>query len=161
MRDSRIGAYGAIGLIMAIGLQAGLIGQIGDQTGLAGFMAVMLACELSGRSWFGLALMRLKPIDDTGLAAAFACNGADGFHRWYLYLTWLVFAVVIAGLVSPTGLLGIAGAQIVIFYGWLRLTRKHLGGLNGDCLGALMIFQRLGALATLVAMNASMMVQIP
>ncbi|MEM7072658.1 MAG: adenosylcobinamide-GDP ribazoletransferase, partial [Pseudomonadota bacterium] len=46
MRDSRIGAYGAIGLIMAIGLQAGLIGQIGDQTGLAGFMAVMLACEL-------------------------------------------------------------------------------------------------------------------
>lgn len=125
MKDSRIGSYGALALMLALGLRAGgLMAAPGAGAGIAALIG------LGGASRGGLPLiMRLLPAARAeGLGAKAAGIGAVGagmalaFGIGAALLTGHGLAVLIAMVV--------AGA---LFTG---LCRRQIGGFTGDTLGA-------------------------
>lgn len=121
MKDSRIGSYGALALILAVGLRAAaimalpdpLLGLVAAQAGARGGFAASLRYYESARPG-GLAAMVGRPEAGTALAALAIALGT---------VFW-------AGGAIPV----IAGAAV----GWLTLllAQRWIGGVTGDVLGA-------------------------
>lgn len=148
MHDSRVGTYGAIALIIAIGLRAALLAELAaDGPALAACALLAAACASRG----GMALFwALTPSAlDTGLAARVGEPKRDA--GWLAAALGaaigLALALPMAGLL-PSVLATILAAGVFV---WLRrLIIRRLGGQTGDCLGA---FQQLAELAILIGLT--------
>jgi adenosylcobinamide-GDP ribazoletransferase len=127
MRDSRIGSYGALALVLAFGLRwQGLAMLAADgRAALA-----LIALGISSRAGLGLAL-RLLPAargDGMGKAAAGVSGVAAGAA-----VSFGVVALLALG--APVAILWIGLVQAG--FGWLAL--RQIGGQTGDVLGALVV----------------------
>jgi adenosylcobinamide-GDP ribazoletransferase len=127
MRDSRIGSYGALALVLAFGLRwQGLAMLAAD--GRAALALIVLG--ISSRAGLGLAL-RLLPAargDGMGKAAAGVSGVAAG-----MAVSFGVVALLALG--APVAILWIGLVQAG--FGWLAL--RQIGGQTGDVLGALVV----------------------
>lgn len=141
MRDSRIGAFGAL----AGGLA--LLGQyacLQELAGMARLTALTLALGLS--RWVMTAAMALFPAaSSSGLGATFQA----GVSRWPL-LAASVVALALAVALRPAGLAALAVAVVVVLLGGWWLVRR-LGGLSGDTYGALAVLGETAVLFTAIA----------
>ncbi|MBO6758887.1 MAG: adenosylcobinamide-GDP ribazoletransferase [Roseibium sp.] len=145
MKDSRIGAFGAIALVVSIGMKAALIAGLLDRFGAADAMVVLLASEAVSRAalvwqWAGLPSARPEGLGarfgrPTGRSAATAAGLA-------------LFCALPAMLQVPltAAALGI-GAAVLAAYGIGRMAKSKIDGVTGDVLGAI---QQIGALAFLL-----------
>lgn len=139
MKDSRIGAYGALALLLAMLARWTLLAE----TPAAALLIALLASQGLGRSGIVLLAAWARPATD-GSGAALA-RGLRAGH-------------VVAACVPPIGLLLWTGPPIValqsaasalavvvlaVFY-----FRARLGGVTGDCLGAAFILQEIAILIT-------------
>ncbi|SFK24237.1 adenosylcobinamide-GDP ribazoletransferase [Methylocapsa palsarum] len=134
MKDSRIGAFGALALALTLYLRAASIASILDQSlGLAcavliGAAAVSRAAALIPLVWLpparkegaGFSAGRPAP----GAAIAAACLG-----------TLFALAPALAGASSPRLLIGI-GAAAGAGFGASLLAKRQIGGQTGDVAGA-------------------------
>ena len=142
MRDVRTGAYGvvAVGLVLAV--------KVGALAGLApalGWRAVLLAAVLARAAPLGLVRL-CPPARAEGSGHAFALTvGRGGALAATLVPVGLALGLFgLPGLV-PLALIALA---TIGFAGYLR---RRLGGLTGDCLGALV---EVSEALTLVALAA-------
>ncbi|MFD1341413.1 adenosylcobinamide-GDP ribazoletransferase [Litorisediminicola beolgyonensis] len=144
MRDSRIGAYGVLALVFALGLRAVVLGGATPAVGAA---ALVLAAVV-GRLAMVLAIWRLDYA--RAGSAKFAVPEAGGrslIHGGAV----LVLVMALAGPVLGGGLwTGLAlGGAAALWMAW-RL-KARLGGYTGDGLGAICVlaesFCLLGVLA--------------
>jgi adenosylcobinamide-GDP ribazoletransferase len=125
LKDSRIGAYGALALIVTVAMRW----QALAQTNLNPVLGMAAAVALSRASL--VALAGIAPAVGDGMGAAFArsCSHA-------IVLLSVTEAVVITLLVD----LRYATAMILASAFVVLLARiyfmRRLGGVNGDCLGA-------------------------
>ncbi|MFN4100139.1 MAG: adenosylcobinamide-GDP ribazoletransferase [Pararhodobacter sp.] len=143
MRDSRIGAFGA----MALGIV--LAAKVGALVALGGLAPVALIAG-QGMSRAGMALMlRAGPyVRPSG--AATGMTGPLGTGVWPLGL-----AVVLAGGLTlwaagwglVAGLAGLVLAQLAV----REWARRRLGGITGDILGAAQVLGDLGFLLGVLA----------
>jgi adenosylcobinamide-GDP ribazoletransferase len=140
MRDSRLGSYGALALILAVLARwSGICALEG------GLIAPLVAVGAVSRAPMAAALWGLGPARAAGLAAAqgrapaAAALGAAG-----LALGLAVLATGAAGLVLAVA--AALGALAV-----LALARARIGGQTGDILGASQQLADLAALAMLAA----------
>jgi adenosylcobinamide-GDP ribazoletransferase len=127
MRDSRIGAFGAL----AGGLT--LLGQyacLSELTGVARLTALVVALSL-GRWTMAAAIGAFPSARATGLGATFHQAGG----RWPLALATGI-ALAAAAAAGLVGLCGFGAAVLVTLLGGRFLTGR-LGGLTGDTYGAL------------------------
>ncbi len=128
MRDSRIGAYGAIALIFSIGLRWAALASLGPWSG---FFALLIAHCVS-RAAITLPLALSTYARQQGLGKSVA----GGISRNTLYLV-----IGIALLVAFLGgaLKGLIAAILALATGWLFMKRldTRLGGYTGDGLGAI------------------------
>jgi len=136
MKDSRIGAFGAIALVLAFALKVALLAEIGATDARALFAGLVLAHVLS-RAWPLVVIRRLpyageadgskaKPMADAITGATLAVGAL-----WTLAVLAGVASVQGAGfVVLPLVLSALALAAM------LRLFTQRLGGFTGDCLGA-------------------------
>jgi len=151
MRDSRIGTFGGVALLLAIILKIFLVAEIATawQAGLCLIISGTLA-----RTALVHVMTLLKPATDDGISASAGQPTATEAT------TATIMGAVISGvcviLAFQLSLVGPAvGAVIgtVLGAGAIALTaRKHLGGQTGDALGASAIAAELGALAGIVAL---------
>lgn len=134
MKDSRIGSYGSLGLILALGLRAALtLAVIEAMPPLLAFLTIVAAATF-GRLLVVVLMTLVAPAPQgTGLAK----DVASGVGRSVLLVAlatalpgMLGFAVL-----SPASLLlGMLGAAV--FIAWFRaLLLRRIGGSTGDCLG--------------------------
>lgn len=142
MRDSRIGTYGAVALILALGLQAAALAQFAAGTPLLALLLAGVASRLAMTA--ALHLLPQARADGLGKSAA-------GTHRGTLAPGALV-GVGLTVALGAAGLIAVAAAAaMAALVAWRALRR--LGGQTGDVLGAV---QMIAETACLLALSAAL-----
>ena len=144
MRDSRIGVYGVLALILATGFKAGSLGGF-TGPGLAA-MALIVA-HATSRAALPMLMVALQPVRRTGLA-----KGAGTPKREDAAMAALIgvlIAVLTLGLGPGLVAAALAGLSVAAV-GWLA--QRHIQGLTGDVLGAAQQVAETVVLAGLAAM---------
>jgi adenosylcobinamide-GDP ribazoletransferase len=142
MRDSRIGSYGVLALIVGVGLRAAALGELmpGPWPQLAG---ALVAAHAGSRALLPLIMRALPSARPEGLAASIGVPPPAAAMAAVVLGTVAVYW----GLGDRLGFLGfIAAALGMAAVG--ALARRQLGGYTGDVLGAA---QQVGEIALLLA----------
>ncbi len=131
MRDSRIGSYGVLALLISVALRADCLAQVAGH-GQGAICAALVAAHATGRACLP-ALMAWLPLARPNGAAAAAGRSV---------MLDAAKAVVIAGillvLLYGPGNGGLAVLLVVaVVYGMAQLASRQIGGYTGDVLGAL------------------------
>lgn len=143
MRDSRVGSFGAMALILSLALRASVL--VAVPSGVV--LAALIGAHAFSRGALAVVLERLEPARADGLGAMSgrpqrqAALAALGLGAAILLLACLFFAGLGVGLFALVlgGLAGLAA---------LEVARRRFGGYTGDVLGAI---QQCIEIATLIA----------
>lgn len=127
MRDSRLGTYGATALVVALLLQVSLTAPLG----MADFARGMVAGHVLGRASVLLAVRWLAPYHDHGSGAQVA-EPVGPAGTAVALLTTAAVLVVTFGTWAPVPVV----AGVLVLAALRRATRRRIGGLTGDVLGA-------------------------
>jgi adenosylcobinamide-GDP ribazoletransferase len=147
MRDSRIGTYGVLALVLTALLR---VGALAAMSGAAGFAALIAAASL-GRGFAALPMSMLPPARADGLGRA--AGPAPGFSACLaLILAVAAATLAVAGSALPWRAAGyaVAGAFFAVLVVSL-LAQRHIGGVTGDVLGAAILAAEATALVALAA----------
>jgi adenosylcobinamide-GDP ribazoletransferase len=144
MRDSRIGTYGAVALLLAFALRFSLLAPLGTLD----FARAVLAGHVLGRAAAVGMAATLPPVAGPGLGASVIGRPAEGTTA-VVAVTALVAAAATAGwwLFVPLATAGAAAATV------RSVARARVGGLTGDLLGAITVLAELGAVAAIVGLE--------
>jgi adenosylcobinamide-GDP ribazoletransferase len=140
MKDSRIGTYGTVALVMALALKVALLAESSHI-----WLALLLAPAVSRLT--PLLLMASLPyVTDPDKSKSKPV--ADGFSRTRLTVAtgFTLTLVVVGGAYAPLMLPGTLASVLLIALVWGRYLHRELGGYTGDALGASVIFSELGLL---------------
>lgn len=142
MRDSRIGTYGAVTLVLVLAVQVTLLAPLGPVDAAR----ALVVGHVVGRASV-LPLVRAWPAArDDGQGARVARPPASG--AWAVaVVTVIVAGVAAVGAWLPVVLLAAAPGP------WLlaRTSRRRVGGLTGDVLGAANLAAHVSAMAAVAA----------
>ena len=135
MKDSRIGSFGAIALVLAVMAKVVLLAHIGEHALVLALWAIM-GSHISSRFW-PLLIIRLLPHvgDDAGskskpLASQIHTRSLMAAGIWIL-IAWLVMAFYLGAISILWPILSSFIAFLYAYY----LFNKRLQGFTGDCLG--------------------------
>jgi adenosylcobinamide-GDP ribazoletransferase len=138
MKDSRIGSYGTLALIFAIGLRCAALVALPDP------LSALAAAHAAARGGFAAALRYMPSARPGGLAdvvgrpeaasAAVALSFATAFALWF---------------VGPIPLLAGAAAGGLVLW----LARRQIGGVTGDVLGASAVLTEIAMLLACCAVR--------
>ncbi|MGO1119119.1 adenosylcobinamide-GDP ribazoletransferase [Rhodovibrionaceae bacterium A322] len=143
MKDSLLGSYGVLSLILLVGIKAAALAALEDPVSVFG--ALLAALTLSRALPF-LLMQNMKPARSDGLGAGFSPPPVKA----------VLTALLLAFLLSWLGLgffTALTSAVAALLVGWLftLLARQQIGGYTGDVIGALI---QLTEVAVLVAASA-------
>ena len=133
MKDSRIGAYGAIGIFCLLLLKCAILTQIPPSRVLAALllahpMSRLMAVSLIWRLDYARAEGKAKPLAQKMRTMEFAIAAITALlpALMLIYLGWLSWTMLISGF-----------ALALVATLWLaRKFVRRIGGYTGDCLGA-------------------------
>lgn len=144
MRDSRIGSYGVLALILAMGARWAALSDLAQAGQL--FAGLVISATLS-RAAMAALMQAVEPARKDGLSAG---SGQPGQQAVQL---GGAIALVLALLTGGFGALWAVLAVALLAYGMGRLALAKIGGQTGDVLGATQQICEIGALAAVVAMS--------
>jgi adenosylcobinamide-GDP ribazoletransferase len=128
MRDSRIGCYGTLALVLAVTTRAATIAALNDPRQV---VAAMIVSGMLGRGGILLVLSVLGPAREDGMAVSL---GAVPRSAAGLGLATAVIAAMVA-LPFPTAVAAV-GLAAGVSLGMAKLAQSQIGGYTGDVLGA-------------------------
>ncbi len=127
MKDSRIGSYGAVALVLVLSARLGCLAALAPVDGARALIAAHVLAR-----WSSLPLMKALPYartEGTGKPFVASVTGTR------LVAGTLLAAILVVPAIGPRALAaGLAAAAVTAAAGWYFRTR--LGGITGDCLGA-------------------------
>jgi adenosylcobinamide-GDP ribazoletransferase len=144
MRDSRIGTYGVIALVLGLGVRVVALASfeaIGDA------VATMILCQGASRALV-VAVMQRAPLARSDGLAATAGRPSQATTLWALGLAGLI-ALALAGFDGAIAMIAGAAAAWAI----ACLARRQIGGVTGDVLGAVQQGSEVAMLLALVALD--------
>ncbi|CDZ41273.1 Cobalamin 5''-phosphate synthase/cobalamin synthase [Neorhizobium galegae bv. officinalis] len=147
MKDSRIGAYGVVALVLSFGLRASALAALFRQDAVTAALAVLAVAAVS-RAVMVAHWRALPSARESGVAAGagFPEDGARNIALFTGAASALVLLVPVLGL--PKVLLSLIVAALAGF-GFTRFVRRKLGGHTGDTIGATQQLSEIAMLATL------------
>ncbi|GJE17515.1 adenosylcobinamide-GDP ribazoletransferase [Methylobacterium marchantiae] len=149
MRDSRIGAYGGVALVLALALRIGALATLLDRTGELAAMALLLAASFS-RSAALAPMVLLGPARPGGAGASVGRPDNRTVAIVGLLASTLVAIGWIGGL-PVFGMLLMPACALIAALGLTALARAKIGGQTGDVIGACQQVAEIAALLGLVA----------
>lgn len=148
MKDSRIGTFAAITLVVWIGIKASLLATILERLGPGHAVLALIASEAASRAamlalWHGLPSARPGGLADS-----------IGQPDWetVVYGAGLGFVLLAIGLLSTGGVAALIYALVLVsalIFGFSKLCMAKIGGQTGDTLGAA---QQIASLAVLISL---------
>jgi adenosylcobinamide-GDP ribazoletransferase len=145
MRDSRVGTFGAVALVLSFGLRAVALGEI--EPGAAALAALVAAHALS-RALFLPAMMLTTPARTDGLSGGLTRpRQGEALVAIALGLGLAVVALGPAIALACAVAAAIVGAVVVL------IARAKLGGYTGDVLGALQQVSEMTLLLTIASLS--------
>lgn len=152
MKDSRIGTFAALTLIIFIGLKVSLLAAILQRFGVFQTILVLIGAEAASRAAMLVLWYRLPSARPGGVA------DNVGTPKWEALLCALAigFGILIATIFLVGGVFALFKAIIFAFallYGFAKLCLAKIGGQTGDTLGAA---QQLVALAILLGVASAL-----
>ena len=147
MRDSHLGSYGAIGLVLLMAAKITILGMLSWKAAL---VALPLMHGL-GRLMIYVALLTAPPADENGLGQAagrefsLSKKGHEALPVALFYIALFIAALWLG--LGACALMSVDIAVIIAFFWIWRRYQRVLGGYTGDCLGAL---QQAGEVAVLL-----------
>lgn len=136
MKDSRIGAYGAVALVLAIAAKLSLLAVVGGH-GVSQVMAALIGGHVFSRFLPLLLVRSMQHVGDTAQSKSKPL--ADRISRHTLAVAALWCLPALAVLMLSQGLAFVALGIVFAVAGLWHLRRiflRRLGGFTGDCLGA-------------------------
>lgn len=127
MRDSQIGSYGAIALVLSLGLRWQALTILIGQDAFAAVVAV-IALSVASRAGLAAALFLMPAARPDGLGKA--AEAVDGV-RALVALAMGVVALLAIG--SPLAIV----AMVLMQIGFGLIAMRQIGGQSGDVLGAM------------------------
>jgi adenosylcobinamide-GDP ribazoletransferase len=150
MKDSRVGAFGAIAVVLALLCKVALLALLGDLSAEL-MVAALVAAHVVSRTWPLLSIRLLVHVGDVAaskskpLADQISCAALlTGLIWCFLTLALMGYAQAATEFIviewTDAGLLqALLQAVLASALAWAVLTRwfwRRLGGFTGDCLGA-------------------------
>jgi adenosylcobinamide-GDP ribazoletransferase len=135
MRDSRVGSYGVVALILSFGIRAAALSTLFSTASPFHAALIVLATASLARTAMVWHWMLLPPARKDGVAAGAGAPETDAAHM--ALVTGLVLALMLFGVAA--GFKPAAGAILVaIFASWWfsRIVLAKIGGHTGDTIGA-------------------------
>ena len=152
MKDSRVGAFGAMALVLALLAKVALLAILGSVEGVpngwvAGFeesplngwyvCAALFAGHVISRGLPLLLIYLLPHVGDTATSKSKPLAEQIAPAGLLMALAWCVAALLLAGALIDITCLLIACSFAVAALLWMaRLFKRRLQGFTGDCLGA-------------------------
>ena len=154
MKDSRIGSYGALALVLSLLLRAALLAVLATRP-LLGAVAALLAGHALARAAAVAVMVSLPYGGDADHAKAKPLALAVAPRNLGIALLWCVglMAALGAAGVAPARLALAAAAAGLVAWGMRAWLKRRLGGYTGDGLGAT---EQLGEIAVLLAFTAAL-----
>ena len=138
MRDSRIGSYGVLALILSLGLRGAALIAMADALAVA-----LLASAVISRAAIVWIMAALPHARDNGLSVSTG-RPPPGTVRLAL-----LFAALIAVLLIGWGALWVLLGAVAATLGCAAIARAKIGGQTGDVLGATQQITEIAALTIL------------
>ncbi len=142
MRDSRIGAYGTLALILSMGLRAAALVALDNPAG-----ALIVAHAFSRAVLPGL-MIALPPASASGLAASAGTPSKADF------LIALGVAIALSAPLLGLWLVPVLGITALVVGAMTVLAHRQIGGYSGDVLGASQQSCEIAILLTILARGA-------
>jgi adenosylcobinamide-GDP ribazoletransferase len=138
MKDSRIGAFGAIALVLALGLKAALLAALAAPGASAVAIAVAVAAAHVLSRLAPLFLIRWLPyVGEAGASKAKPLADAIGGGALLVGVLWSLPAIaLLLWAQGPARTLALALACALAALAMARLFKRRLQGFTGDGLGA-------------------------
>lgn len=136
MKDSSIGSYGALALIVSVLMRTTLLAATLDRLGPMHALIVMIGTETASRGilvkfWQSLPSARAGGVADrAGIPGESEANSA-------LIIGSFVLAAAYGVIGGPLAVVYAALLTVLVFYGFSTLCRDKIGGQTGDTLGAI------------------------
>ena len=138
MRDDRLGVFGMLALVFAVGTKAALLASL--TTG--GAFAALIAAGALSRAVLPLVMAKVPPARRDGLARGAGKPEIDA----------ALTAALLGGLIGllvlgPFGGIFAAGLAVVVVLGVIAYAQREIGGTTGDVLGAIQQAAEIAVLA--------------
>lgn len=145
MKDSRIGTYGAVALVMALLLKMALL-NANPQIWLA-LLVVPCVARLTP-----LVLMRtLSYVTDPDTSKSKPVASGFSRRRMMIATAFVLMVCAFASIQVPLMILWVAASVALVSLAWGRQLKRDLGGYTGDALGASVVLTELVLLLMLAA----------
>ena len=147
MKDSRIGAYGAMALVLALGGRVVLWAALFGLMGLHAALPLLWLDQVASRTWPLFIIRTLAHVGDAAGSKSKPLADQISLGALAVGLAWLVAAVGVAAGWRAWGMWSALAAQLpalalpllasALAAAWMRrLLRRRLQGFTGDGLGA-------------------------
>lgn len=142
MRDSRIGAFGAMGLILVLLLDVGALAEVPSPQR----WRVLIVAPVIGRAVPVVLARLLPPARPDGQGAAFRA----GLRPPAVVLALAVATLVAVAILGAAGVVAM-GVAVLVAGAFASLMARRLNGITGDVLGAAVELAELAVLLTVTA----------
>jgi len=144
MKDSRIGSYGVLALVLSLGLRWGALAAILEAGGL---FAPLIAVAVLSRAPMAVLMAALPNARGAGLAQSVGRPGQDSATLGLLLALGLAFMALGGAVLAPLFWAALASIALA------AAAKAKIGGQTGDILGAA---QQVAEIAALLALAATL-----
>ena len=129
MRDSQIGAYGVLALILSVSARIAVPATLGDPNLV---IAMLVGAAAASRTVMPVVMHILEPARSDGVGAGAGAVGRDTV----IWAVALGAVIIFALLDAASATVAILAVGLVV-WGGIRLARRQIGGFTGDVVGAI------------------------
>lgn len=149
MRDSRIGTFGTLALVLSAGLRIVAVTSLLERYGVAAAAAVLPAAAAASRGLGLLPLAMLRPARRDGLGHAAGPIGAASLGSAVAVAVFLGMTLPFVGGFTQGRALAACGGVLLTCVAVTRLAQRQIGGHTGDVAGTA---QQAGEIAYLLVL---------